>query len=81
MRPMAIVQTHYGLMDPNERSCRTCRWWDGNRSWPLTDETREGRCSVSLPPYLLQGVDSVTKATDECRFHDYAPRETSAGPR
>lgn len=66
---MAVVQRHYGPRDPNEISCRTCRYWDGDRSWP-TDETRTGKCSVPLPPYLMQ-QEPVTRVTDTCRFHLY----------
>ena len=71
---MAQAQVHYGRRDPNERGCRTCRYWDGDRSWP-TDETRTGRCSLPLPPYLLRALEAepVTKATEDCRFHDYRP--------
>ena len=54
---------------PYEHGCRTCRYWDGDRSWP-TDETRTGRCSLPLPPYLLRALEAepVTKATEDCRF-------------
>ena len=68
-----MTQSSYGPRDPNERGCRTCEFWDGDRSWP-TDETRVGMCSVSLPPYLVRKVPPQTKATDACRFHEYRRR-------
>ena len=77
---MSVLQPSYGPRDPNERSCRTCRSWDGDRS-SLADRTRTGSCSMisdgELPPYFAEvfealEVQLVTTAKDSCSFHDYA---------
>ena len=72
---MAVVQTNYGPRDPNDKDCRTCHYWDGDRSWP-TDEGWIGHCSLPLPPYLLALVDGKpeTRATDRCHTHRYYSR-------
>ena len=75
---MAILQKGYGERDPNERSCRTCQYWDGERKWPA-DESETGRCDLidhRFPPYLSQvleriSVETVTMVTDSCSFHEY----------
>ena len=77
---MAHVQKHYARRDPWQRTCRTCKHWDGDRTWP-TDETRLGTCRVPLPPYLVERrvlvtgsgtyQTPVTSATATCMFHDY----------
>ena len=71
---MAVVQSRYGDRDPNEKGCRTCVYWQGDRSWPINEQTPTGLCSVSLPPYLARRGPPETKATDGCRFHEYASR-------
>lgn len=60
--------------DPRHASCRICKHWDGDRSWPL-EEGRTGQCCVDLPPYLSKALDKldvkrVTRAKDLCRFYD-----------
>ena len=77
---MPPVQMSHGDRDPNEKACRTCMYWDGDRSWP-TDESLTGACSLSserFPPFFSKvleaaGVEPVTKATDSCQFHEYRP--------
>ena len=68
--------------DPNDKDCRTCKFWDGDRSWP-TDENWEGRCSVLIsgifPPYFSKALEElsgepITKATERCSFHEYQQR-------
>ena len=69
-----------GRPDPNEQSCRTCWFWDGERRHDL-DEARTGRCAVAeqdggLPPFFAKllekaAVEPVTTATDLCRCHVY----------
>ena len=76
---MAVTQGQYGSRDPNERGCRTCQFWGGDRSWP-TDETRTGLCGVLLPPYLARKGPPETKATDACMFHEYASRSSIQSP-
>ena len=77
---MSTVQNHYGPRDPNERSCRTCHYWGGERLWPIRDEDQEDRCNVlvagKLPPYLAKalevvGVEPLTRVADSCSFHEY----------
>ena len=74
---MPIVQSSYGERDPNERSCRTCMHWEGDRSFPINEEVT-GNCSVlsGCPPYFSQvlevlKVETVTKVTDSCKYHGY----------
>ena len=78
---MATVQSSYGDRDPNEQSCRTCKYWDGQRTWPA-DESETSRCELidqRFPPYFSQAleginVETVTRVTDSCLFHEYRQR-------
>ena len=71
-----------GRPDTNYRECRSCRFWDGDRSPPIASEEREGLCSAvvdgKLPPDFskvlsLSGVEPITRMTDSCSFHEYQP--------
>ena len=67
------IQQNYGSRDPNERSCRTCRYWSGDRSWPFDKKSPPAAlCGVPLPPYLQRRGPSQTTATQSCLFHDYS---------
>ena len=69
---MAHAQTHYRRGDPWEPSCRTCKHWSGDRSWPI-NETKTGQCRRTFPPFFVTvmeacKVEPETKATDICSF-------------